>query len=71
MPVKSKVNISQNYVAFSEYMNFMKNHLNFESRWKLVSKYLGMYFGSLKREPMESIIYEIDCLIVFRTNKQN
>ena len=25
----------------------------------------------LKREPMESIIYEIDCLIVFQTNKQN
>ena len=27
VPVKSKVKISQNFVAFSEYMNF-KNHAN-------------------------------------------
>ena len=29
VPVKSKVEISQNFVAFSEYMNFTKSYSNF------------------------------------------
>jgi hypothetical protein len=30
VPIKSKVKISQNFVTFSEYMNFAKTHLENE-----------------------------------------
>ena len=36
MPVKSKVEISQNFVAFSEYMNFINLYI-FSGDWSLLS----------------------------------
>ena len=46
MPVKSKVKISKNFVAFSEYMNFMKLKYEYdeykESMYTYV-KYLWIY----------------------------
>ena len=37
--VKSKVKISQNFVAFSEYMNFMKINLGFLFQVKILPNY--------------------------------
>ena len=49
VPVKSKVEISQNFVAFSEYMNFKILHLQESSQGHCHSMVIpGSFFGSIK-----------------------
>ena len=48
VPVKPTVEISQNFVVFSEYMNFTKN-VSHNNRWNLYSTYIFFMMKSIGR----------------------
>ena len=53
VPVKSKVNISQNFVAFSEYMNFMNESIRYmycKKYWE--NHWIGSYRHRLKNNSL-------------------
>ena len=59
VPVKSKVEISQNFVAFSEYMNFITLTIGFESgsdcpgKCATIEKVFWVQFLSARHSPLK------------------